>query len=80
MSAPLRLTAKDLDDLSDFLALLSAASRQTGVSVTAYGPITVSLGDNFGIQVAWQPEAADATIDVRDRLHGEYVIDDQVGS
>jgi hypothetical protein len=71
VSAPLLLTSTQLADLGKFLDALTKATCSTGCNVTPYGPITVSIGDNHGVQVRWD---ADLGYD------GEYVIDEQVGS
>lgn len=71
MSAPLRLTSEQLVDLGKFLEALTKATHSTGCNATPYATIAVSVGDNHGVEVRWDPEAGHS---------GEYIVDDRVGS
>lgn len=67
MSAPMKLTAADLTQLSAFLAAITAATTEHGVALGAYGPVEVQISGTV-LAVNW------------DESSGEYVIDDRIGS
>lgn len=66
MSAPVKLTADQLDDLADALRRLSKARRECGVDIAPYGPIDIAVGGQT-LKVSWDVEAE------------QYVVDDRVG-
>ena len=69
MSAPLSINADGLQSLAFFLARISNATKEHGVDLTPYGPITVSLGPGAEhIQITWRSDIE------------EYVVDDRIGS
>ncbi|NUS54718.1 MAG: hypothetical protein HOV66_07630 [Streptomycetaceae bacterium] len=66
MSAPLRLTPGQVRALGDALDHFTVATRNTGVLLTAYGPVDVAIG-GCTIRVSWDEDAR------------QYVIDDRNG-
>lgn len=68
MSAPLKLTPRDVQMLADAMAALTEMTRKTGVEIDAYGPADVQVNADSVVKVRWIAD---------DR---QYVIDDQVGS
>lgn len=66
MSAPLKLTAADLQRLASFLAAVTEASAEHGVTFGPYGPTSVQVTEDATLAVSW--------------TDNEYVIDDQSGT
>lgn len=67
MSAPLKLTSADLNSLGCFLASISQATREHGVTLGPYSRTDVEIQGNT-LAVAWDAERC------------EYVVDDRNGS
>ncbi|MEU8158026.1 hypothetical protein AB0B94_30605 [Micromonospora sp. NPDC048986] len=69
MSAPLKLTAKQLHDLGYFLAAVTKATNDYNVRLDAYGPFQVQIGEGGPTLAArWDDDT------------GDYVIDDVSGN
>lgn len=66
MSAPLKLTAEDLQRLAAFIAAVTEASAEHGVTFAAGGPTGVQVTEDAILAVSWADD--------------QYVIDDYTGN
>lgn len=75
MSAPLRLTVRDLRNLATGLEALTRVRNTHGVSPNRHNPslsIETEGGDDLALDLSWLPETEGAM--------GEWAIDDRLGS
>ena len=68
MSAPLKMTPREVQLLAEALTQFTQTTRSTGVRFDSYESARLRVSDESTLDVRWDDE------------EHEYVIDDQVGS
>lgn len=67
MSAPLKMTPREVANLAKFMSALTEATRETGVRAGSYGAFDVEVGEKANLRLWWDPDER------------AYIVDDRCG-